>query len=227
MLRYILALVPLVGTTVGAVLGTLDHLSSNFEKQEDTLVAVATGILCSIALNLFFEATHTIEWTLFIGAAIGFSLMIALNSLAHKNNLSVRHKLFWAMLIHNVPEGMVIGISLADRNVLPTTLSLVFSISLQNIPDGLVVSMLLVAKDGKKKAALFGIFSGVVEPIASILIMIAAGRLTSIKLFEPFLIGFSLSAITMIAVELLKECKNKKIVWIAAIITTVFNSILG
>ena len=227
MLRYILAFIPLVGTTVGAVLGTVDHLSSNFEKQEDTLVAAATGILCSIALNLFFEAYESIHWTLFIGVAIGFFLMLGLNSLAHKNNLSVRHKLFWAMLIHNVPEGMVIGISLADKNVLPATFSLVFSISLQNIPDGLVVSMPLVSKDGKKKAALFGIFSGVVEPIASILIIITAGRLSNIQAFEPLLIGFSLSAIIMIAIELLKECKNKKIVLITAIITTVFNGILG
>lgn len=227
MLRYILALVPLVGTTVGAVLGTVDHLSSNFEKQEDRLVAVATGILCSIAVNLFFEATNTVQWTLFIGIAIGIFLMILFNSLAHKNNISVRHKLFWAMLIHNVPEGMVIGISLANKNVLPATFSLVFSISLQNIPDGLVVSMPLVAKDGKKKAAIFGILSGVVEPIASMLIMITAGRLSNLQLFEPFFIGFSLSAITMIAIELLKDCKDKKIVLIAAIITTAFNSILG
>lgn len=227
MLRYILAFIPLVGTTVGAVLGTVDHLSSNFEKQEDTLVAVATGILCSIALNLVFEAYESIHWTLFIGVAIGFFLMLGLNSLAHQNNLSVRHKLFWAMLIHNVPEGMVIGISLADKNVLPTTFSLVFSISLQNIPDGLVVSMPLVSKDGKKKATLFGIFSGVVEPIASIVIIATTGRISNIKEFEPLLIGFALSAIIMIAIELLKECKSKKIVLITAIITTVFNSILG
>lgn len=227
MLRYILAFIPLVGTTAGAVLGTVDHLSSNFEKQENKLVAVATGILCSITLNLLFEAYESIHWTLFIGVAIGFFLMLSLNSLAHRNNLSVRHKLFWAMLIHNVPEGMVIGISLADKSVLPATFSLVFSISLQNIPDGLVVSMPIVSKEGKKKATLFGIFSGIVEPIMSILIMVTAGRLSNIQALEPLLIGFSLSAIIMIAIELLKECNSKRIVLITAIITTVFNSILA
>lgn len=226
MLAYALTLIPLIGTSIGAFFGTLEHLSSKFEKREDMLVAVATGILGSISFSLFLEATENLRATLFIGIAIGILSMLAMNSLAHKNNLSIKHKLFWAMLIHNIPEGMVIGIALASKEVIPATFSLIASISLQNIPDGLVVAMPLVPKEGKKRALLVGILSGVVEPIASILIIITAGRLSNLQAFEPLLIGFSLSAIIMITMELFKECKSKKIIFVIAVVTTVFNSIL-
>ena len=57
MIRFlILSLVPLIGTAIGSTLGIFNNFNNKFEDQEEVLVAVATGILASISLNLFVEA---------------------------------------------------------------------------------------------------------------------------------------------------------------------------
>lgn len=226
MIRYILSFVPLVGTSFGALLGIYNNLNNRFKEQEDDLVAVATGILGSICINLFFEAKEKVRYpSVFVGVFAGFVFIWIMEYCATHKDITVKSKLFWAMLIHNIPEGIVIGISLANSKLLQTV-PLVISISLQNIPDGLVVSMPLVATRGRKKAILLGIFSGIVEPIAAILIIISAKK-ANIGLIEPFLIGFSFATILMITFELLKDCQKMKLVVIAASITTAFNAILG
>lgn len=226
MIRYALSFVPLFGTSLGALLGIYNNLNNKFKEQEDELVAVATGILGSICLNLFFEAIEKIRYpSVFVGAFAGFVFIWIMEYCATHKDITVKSKLFWAMLIHNIPEGIVIGISLANNKILQAV-PLVISISLQNIPDGLVVSMPLVFTKGRKRALLLGIFSGIVEPIASILIIISAKK-ANIGLIEPFLIGFSFSAILMITFELLKDCRKMKLVVFAAAITTGFNAILG
>lgn len=225
MIAYLLSFVPLVGTSLGALLGIFNNLNNRFRKQEDDLVAVATGILGSITLNLFFEAIENVRYpSTLIGAAVGFVFILFMEYCANHKDITVKSKLFWAMLIHNIPEGIVIGIALANTNII-TSVPLIFSISLQNVPDGLVVSMPLVSTQGKKKALLFGIISGIVEPIASILIILSA-KGANIRLIGPFLIGFSFTTILMITFELLKDCNKKKLAFYAAVITTIFNSVL-
>lgn len=224
MLKYILACIPLLGTSIGAFTATFHN---RLEEKEDTLVAVATGILSAITFNLFTEALGNIRYSLFVGIAVGFLFMWVMNSIAHQKNLTTRSKVFWGMLIHNIPEGIVIGTSLASKNILPATISIIIGIAIQNIPDGMVVSASLVSTRGKAKAILIGILSGIVEPVATIAIIIAAGKFVHIQRVEAFLIGFSLSAILVIAWELLKECKEKKIVLVIAIATIVFTSISG
>lgn len=226
MVRYILSFVPLIGTSLGALLGIYNNLNNRFREQEDELVAVATGILGSICLNLFFEAKEKVRYpSMFIGAFLGFVFIWIMEYCATHKDITVKSKLFWAMLIHNIPEGILIGIALANSKILQVV-PLVISISLQNIPDGLVVSMPLVSTKGRKVSLLLGILSGIVEPLTSIFLIVTAQRL-NLGLVEPFLIGFSFSAILMITFELLKDCTKTKIAILAAIITTGFNAILG
>ena len=147
-----------------------------------------------------------------------------MNIFAHHITISKKSKLFWAMLIHNIPEGILIGISLVDTSIIKS-LSLILSISLQNIPDGLVVSLPLVSVKGKKYALLMGVLSGIVEPIAAILIF-SASNSNFISILEPFLIGFSFSSILMIFLELFKECKHLKTIGVTAILTYLFSTVL-
>lgn len=227
MLKYILTFIPLIGTSLGAFLGA-SNLKNKFKKSENALVAVATGILCSIAFNLLLESAEFIRSTImYFGVLAGFLFIALVNFFARKNNMNIKSKLFWAMLIHNIPEGIVVGLALSNETFVSTTFSLIASISLQNLPDGFVVSMPLVSTKGNKKALLLGIISGIVEPIAAILILVAAGKNSNLQTLEPFLIGFSFSAILLIAVDLLKECKKElKIVVISLILALLFNSIL-
>lgn len=221
---FILSFVPLVGTTLGSILGIFNN---KFEKQDEYLVAVATGILEAICFSLLLESIEIIRnKELFIGMLGGFIFISLMNILAHKKSLNTKSKLFWAMLIHNIPEGIIIGIALASKETIQAV-SLIFSVTLQNVPDGLVVSMPVVSTHGKKRAILLGIISGVVEPIAAILILASVSSSFDIQAFGPFLTGFSFSAIVMITIELIKECKKNILMFSTAIITIIFNSILG
>lgn len=230
MIEILLSLIPLAGTTIGSVLGVLNCFNNKFKKSEDFLVAVATGILGSISLSLLLEAIAIPKdlrnvSCLSLGILIGFLFIKIMNKTA-KKLITTRFKLFGAMLIHNIPEGILVGITLANAELIKS-ISLIISISIQNIPDGLVVSMPLVSIKGRKKSLFYGIISGIVEPIAAIAIMFLAVNSTNIQVIETFLIGISISTIIMITIDLLKECDSKKTAIIAAIITTIFNFILS
>lgn len=227
MMKFIfLSFIPLVGTALGAILGIFNNFNDKFEKQEEILVAVATGILEAICFNLLIESLENLRnKSLFIGILIGFLFIVLMNFFTKKSKSNIKTKLFWAMLIHNIPEGLIIGIALSGKEIVQA-LSLIFSISLQNVPDGMVVSMPAVSTLGKKRALILGILSGIVEPIASMAIILTTNSL-HIQVLEPFLTGFSLSAIIMITAELIKECKMRTLMAITAIITIIFNSILS
>lgn len=221
---FILSFIPLIGTTLGAILGIFNN---KFEKQEEILVAVATGILEAICFSLLIESIENLRSKgLFIGILAGFLFIVIMNFLAKKSNLNLKAKLFWAMLIHNIPEGIIIGIALAGKETLQT-ISIILSITLQNVPDGLVVSMPVVFTHGKRRALFLGIVSGIVEPVAALLIVISVTNSFNIQYFKPFLTGFSFSAIVMITIELVKECKKNPLMITTAIITIIFNSILS
>lgn len=233
MLKYLLAFIPLVGTTIGAILGVSAN-NKRIAEKEGALVAVATGVLCSVAFNLALElleiaSTLTLSNILSCwGAGLaGILLSRAMNWFTQNKEFTTREKVFWAMLIHNIPEGMVIGITLADQAVLPATISLLASISLQNVPDGLVVSMPLMTTKGKAKALQFGIISGAIEPLVAIVIIIVTRFIPNIQAVEPFLIAFSFTIISWILIELFKECKNHmSIAIITAIIAILINTVL-
>lgn len=223
MIRLFLSLVPLVGTSLGSYLGVTKH-NSKIDQQEDLLVAIATGILGAICINLCFEAFKYIRnVNLMIGMMTGVVFILLMNQIT--NQETTHSKLFWAMLIHNIPEGIVIGIALSSAiNV--QNIGIVASVSLQNIPDGLVVSMATSPKYGRRKAILLGVISGIVEPIATAIIIIAT-RNADISLIEPLFIGFSVAAIISIELDLLKSCKKMKLLIISFILTLLFNGILG
>lgn len=236
MLKYVLTLIPLAGTTLGAILGITGN-KERLKKGEEVLVAVATGVLCSVAFNLLIELRELLTsrenllwfWGGWAGAAFSFA-MDKLAQYAYKNReegFTAKEKIFWAMIIHNIPEGIVIGMTLADKAVLPATISLLLSISLQNIPDGIVVSMPIVGTKGKLRAICYGFMSGIVEPVIAILLIFSAGITPNIQAIEPFLIGFSVITILWILYELLDECKEHKFITVAvAVITIVFNLVL-
>ena len=223
MIKLILSFIPLVGTSLGSYLGVTKH-NSKIEHQEDILLAIATGILGAICINLCFEAFEYIRnVNLLIGMVIGIVFILLMNKIT--NQETTHSKLFWAMLIHNIPEGIVIGIALLSA-ITVQNIGIIASVSLQNIPDGLVVSMATVPKHGRHKAILLGIISGIVEPIATAIIIIAT-RNADISLIEPLFIGFSVAAIISIEWDLLKCCKRTKLLIISFVLTLLFNRILG
>ena len=110
-----------------------------------------------------------------------------------------------AVTLHNIPEGMAVGVVLAgwmagnSGITAAGTLALSLGIALQNFPEGAIISMPLQAEGmGKGRAFLYGVLSGIVEPLAAILTMLAAGLILPAL---PYLLSFAAGAMIYVVVE--------------------------
>ena len=111
--------------------------------------------------------------------------------------------MFLAVTLHNLPEGMAVGVALAGAlkgNItMASAIALSIGIAIQNFPEGSIVSMPLLSEgNSKSKAFYYGILSGIVEPIGAIITML----LTSIVVpILPFLLSFAAGAMIYVVIE--------------------------
>ena len=139
--------------------------------------------------------------------------------------------LVFSITLHNIPEGLVVGVafgSLAyslEGSTLASALTLALGIGLQNFPEGSAVSLPL-RREGlsRKKAFFFGQLSGVVEPIAAI---IGAILVLKIQVLLPFLLAFAAGAMIYVVVEeLIPESQSNKKKDLMALFTLIGFSIM-
>ena len=116
-----------------------------------------------------------------------------------------RIKMFLAITIHNIPEGLAVGFAFGAAAMLGITeayvsaLGLAAGIAIQNLPEGAAVSLPLKATTGKKwKSFLFGSASGAVEPVAAAIGYYLAATLTVI---QPWLLSFAAGAMIFVVAE--------------------------
>lgn len=132
---------------------------------------------------------------------------------APSRGLSGAAKLFLAVTLHNIPEGIAVGFAFGAAKVSGLTsaylsaLGLAIGMGLQNFPEGAAVSLPIKSETGSKtKGFLFGAFSGVVEPIFA-----AAGFFLAsyLRLLQPWLLAFSAGAMVfVVAEELIPEANE-------------------
>ena len=122
-----------------------------------------------------------------------------------KSALSRSTMLVLAVALHNLPEGMAVGAVFAGMIMdnagisLTGALTLSLGIAIQNFPEGAIISMPLRAEGaGKPKAFLYGVLSGVVEPIGAILTIMAANYVVPVL---PYLLSFAAGAMIYVVVE--------------------------
>ena len=122
-----------------------------------------------------------------------------------RNGLKKTTKLFLAVTLHNLPEGMVVGIVFAgwmygkSEITLAGATVLAVGIALQNFPEGAVVSMPMRAEGMPKgKTFVYGMLSGVIEPIGALMTAFAAGLFLPIM---PYLLAFAAGAMFYVVVE--------------------------
>ncbi len=146
------------------------------------------------------------------GSALGIAFLMAMDALLpqltperlqqntdHKNTLLVL-----AIAMHNIPEGMAVGISFAiaaqqDPSLLPAATALAMGIGIQNFPEGAAISLpLRQAGTSRWKSFLTGVASGVIEPIAALLTVLVAG---SVQPLMPWLLSFAAGAMLYVVVE--------------------------
>jgi ZIP family zinc transporter len=114
-------------------------------------------------------------------------------------------ELLLAVTLHNIPEGMAVGVVCASwlsgsGNISATgALVLAIGIAIQNFPEGAIVSMPLRAEGMKKsRTFIYGSLSGIVEPIATLLTLLAAQAVVTVL---PFLQAFAAGAMIYVVVE--------------------------
>ncbi len=120
--------------------------------------------------------------------------------------MSKTSKMFLAVTIHNIPEGLSVGIAFGvalaqggSIELLTSALLLAIGIGIQNIPEGAVVSLPIKAEtESNTKAFMFGMFSGIVEPIAGIIGLFLAMQIQSIM---PWALAFAAGCMIYVVVE--------------------------
>ncbi|MDD3214005.1 MAG: ZIP family metal transporter, partial [Eubacteriales bacterium] len=110
-----------------------------------------------------------------------------------------------AVTLHNIPEGMAVGVVFAGVLSGSTAVSvagafaLSVGIAIQNIPEGAIISMpLLSGGISRKKAFLYGFLSGVVEPVGAVLTLLLTGVISSVL---PYMLAFAAGAMIYVVVE--------------------------
>ena len=217
-------LLPFLGTSLGA--GCVFFLRREMNPLvQRALTGFAAGVMVaasvwSLLLPAMEQAADMGRWA-FLPAVIGFwlgilFLLVLDRTVPHLHQNSSRPEgpptrlnrtgmLVLAVALHNIPEGMAVGVVLAgwmsgDSGITTAgTLALSLGIAIQNFPEGAVISMPLRAEGvGKGRAFLYGVLSGVVEPLAAVLTMLMAGLLLPAL---PYLLSFAAGAMIYVVVE--------------------------
>ena len=255
-IEIILGLIfPFLGTTIGASMVFLlkDKLNNKVQK---VLLGFASGVMIaasvwSLIMPAIEMSSHMKELS-WLPAAVGFLLGIGflllldvliphihLNSdevegIVGKKKLKKSTMLVFAVTLHNIPEGMAVGVVLAGAYYgnellsLSAALALSIGIALQNLPEGAIISMPLIGEGySKPKAFLLGTLSGIVEPIAAIITILL---ISFIEPILPYLLAFAAGAMIYVVVEELipeaQEGKHSNLATIALAIGFVLMMIL-
>lgn len=227
-------MIPFIGTTLGA--GTVflmkDKLNSKLEK---ILLGFASGVMVAASVwSLIIpsiemaEEQHIIPWLpSTIGFMLGIFFLLLLDNLIPHLHLKsnepegLRSKLkkttmmILAVTLHNIPEGMAVGVVLAGALAQNTAitmagaLALAIGIAIQNLPEGAIISMPLKSEGvSKSKAFLYGMLSGIVEPIGAIITILVTG---TVEVILPYLLSFAAGAMIYVVVEeLIPESQDGK-----------------
>jgi len=232
----------LCGTTFAFLLTTLgSSLVFFFKKVNNTLMcimmALSSGIMLAASyfslLNPAVELSNLLElntwFVLFIGFFIGALALYLIGILFEKfflNNNKSNSMLFLSITLHNIPEGMVVGVAFAstilniDNVTLVSAVVLCIGIAIQNFPEGCALSLPLRAKNMPRfKAFMFGSLSGIVEIFAGV---IGCALALKVRLMLPYLLSFAAGAMIYVVVEELIPAsmtgKNKDLIGILIII---------
>jgi ZIP family zinc transporter len=217
-------LIPFLGTSLGAgcVFFLKKSLSDGIQR---ALTGFAAGVMVAASvwslLIPAMEQAADLGRLAFFPAAVGFWLgilfLLLLDHLIphlHQNSLQAEGPksqlqrttmMVLAVTLHNIPEGMAVGVVYAGylagtaQITAAGALALSLGIAIQNFPEGAIISMSLRAEGMPKRRAFWdGVLSGIVEPIGAVLTILAAGIVVPAL---PYLLSFAAGAMLYVVVE--------------------------
>lgn len=215
---------PFLGTTLGSSMVFFMKKKMN-TKIKKILLGFAAGVMLAASVwSLLLPSMDmskeqgVIEWIpAGIGFLLGMGFLLLLDTIIPhlhanakrsegiKTKLKKETMLLFAVTLHNIPEGMAVGVILAGAMTggvgltLAGAITLAIGIAIQNFPEGAIISMPLKTEgETKWKAFLDGVLTGIVEPIAAIVTIFAVGLVTPIL---PYLLAFAAGAMVYVVVE--------------------------
>ena len=216
--------IPFLGTTLGAAMVFLMKNKIN-NKIEKLLLGFASGVMIAASIwSLLIpamemsEAQGKIAWVpATIGFLLGITFLLVLDSvIPHmhlksdkpegiKSKLKKTTMMVFAVTLHNIPEGMAVGVTFAGaltQNAgitMAGAFALAIGIAIQNFPEGAIISMPLKSEGmSKPKAFLYGTLSGIVEPIGAIITILLTNAVVPMI---PYLLAFAAGAMIYVVVE--------------------------
>ena len=220
----IAVLLPFLGTCLGS--GFVFFLKGNMSRGlERALTGFAAGVMVaasvwSLIIPAMDQAAHMGKWSFvpaFVGVWAGILFLLVLDRVVphlHLNsdcpegcscNLGKHTMMVLAVALHNLPEGMAVGVVAAgwltgnESISAAGALALALGIAIQNIPEGAIISMPLKSSGMKRGRAFgYGVASGIVEPIGAVITILLASFLVPIV---PYMLAFAAGAMLYVVVE--------------------------
>ena len=220
-------LIPFLGTTLGSACVFFINKKMNDSVQR-ALLGFAAGVMTAASVwSLLIPAMDMSEnlgrlafLPAFLGFAFGVFFLFLLDKITPHlhalasspegpsssiNKISRTMMLMLAVTLHNIPEGMAVGVVFAsflhggNSISFADALALSIGIAIQNFPEGAIISMPLRSEGNKKlKAFIYGTLSGAVEPVAALITIL----LTSLIIpFLPYLLAFAAGAMIYVVIE--------------------------
>lgn len=223
-------ILPFIGTVLGAF--CVFFIKKDFNKGfKQSICGFAGGVMIAASVwsllipAMQYESSQKLGIIAFLPATLGlwsgilFLLLVGHladkideNTLLHKAKRSFGDNtmLFLSVTLHNLPEGMAVGVVYAALIAFPSgeayggALALSLGIAIQNIPEGAIISMPLNV-DGMKKGRSFllGSASGLIEPIGAVFTLLMISIVSPIL---PFLLGFAAGAMIFAVIKELMPC---------------------
>ena len=214
----------------------------------DSMLAIAAGVMIAASfwslIAPSIEMAESLKMNKIIIPSIGFLcgglLILLMDKIFTKKNQDVsssKKRIFMlvsSITLHNIPEGLAVGVAFGsimynlDGASLSSAIGLAIGIAIQNFPEGVAVSVPL-RREGmsRNKAFFYGQLSGFVEPIAGV---IGALLVLKVRIILPFFLAFAAGAMIYVVVsELVPECqtnKNKGLISMCTLIGFVIMMIL-
>lgn len=221
---FVILSIPFLGTSLGSamVFCLRGEIPPRVEK---LLLGFASGVMIAASVwSLLIPSIEMSEggalpawWPATAGFLLGVAFLLLLDSIVphlHQHSdepeglparISRTAMLVFAVTLHNIPEGMAVGVSYAGAAsgssgvTLAGAFALALGIAIQNFPEGAIISMPLCAEGASKgKAFLYGVLSGIVEPIGALLTILLAKQLTP---WLPYLLAFAAGAMIYVVIE--------------------------
>lgn len=230
----IIILFPFIGTTFGALSVFLlkNELKPSVEK---LFLGFASGVMIAASVwSLIIPSINHSEnmgklafIPAVVGIALGMLFLLLLDKIIphlHLNSdepegpaskLKKTTMLVLAVTLHNIPEGMAVGVVVAGFMngttgvTMASAVALAIGIAIQNFPEGAIISLPLKSEGSSKgKAFLYGMLSGIVEPIAAIITILLSSYIIPVL---PYLLSFAAGAMIYVVVEeLIPESSHGK-----------------